>query len=112
MQIGVVRFREASIKHRLFCIGAGKEAPFRLLVCLDIYIVCADLNHRYVNYKFKANESTAQMYNDTLLPILQDIEKVMETDPRCKEVKKAVVAEIDKRLMLCEDPAKKPGSAM
>jgi hypothetical protein len=52
------------------------------------------------------------MYNDKLLPVLQDIETVMETDPRCKEVKKAVVAEIDKRLMLCEDPARKPGSAM
>ncbi|KAK3827596.1 MAG: cyclin-like protein [Benniella sp.] len=67
---------------------------------------------KYVNYKFKANETTAQMYNDKLLPVLLDIEKVMETDPRCKEVKKAVVAEIDKRLMLCEDPARKPGSAM
>ncbi|KAF9350574.1 hypothetical protein BGX34_001144 [Mortierella sp. NVP85] len=67
---------------------------------------------KYINYKFKANEATAQLYNDKLLPILLDIEKVMETDPRCKEVKKAVVAEIDKRLMLCEDPARKPGSAI
>ncbi|KAG0224472.1 cyclin-like protein [Mortierella sp. GBAus27b] len=65
---------------------------------------------KYVKYKFKANESTSQKYNETLLPILQDIERILKEDTRCKGVEKAVVAEIDKRLGQCEDPAKKPDS--
>ena len=38
---------------------------------------------RYANYKFKSTESTAQKYNETLLPILVAIEKVLSEDPRC-----------------------------
>ncbi|KAF8964610.1 hypothetical protein BGZ46_000750 [Entomortierella lignicola] len=61
---------------------------------------------RYANYKFKANESSAQKYNETLLPILLNIEKVLNEDPRCIEVEKSVATEIDRRLKMCKDPAK------
>ncbi|KAF9963880.1 hypothetical protein BGZ65_008157 [Modicella reniformis] len=64
----------------------------------------------YVTYKFKSNEGTTQKYTETLLPILLDIERILNEDPRCKEVKKSVAAEIDKRLMFCEDPAKNSDS--
>ncbi|KAF9176060.1 hypothetical protein BGZ49_006763, partial [Haplosporangium sp. Z 27] len=60
----------------------------------------------YANYKFKANESSAQKYNETLLPILLNIEKVLNEDPRCIEVEKSVATEIDRRLKMCKDPAK------
>ncbi|KAI1308757.1 hypothetical protein EDD11_004166 [Mortierella claussenii] len=65
---------------------------------------------RYANYKFKATESAAQKYNETLLPILESIESVLKGDPRCVDVEKAVVTEIDKRLRMCKDPAKNPDS--
>ncbi|KAG0206019.1 hypothetical protein BGX28_002475 [Mortierella sp. GBA30] len=67
---------------------------------------------KYENYKFKASESEAQKYNETLYPILLAIEKVLKEDPRCVEVDKAVVTEIDKRLRMCNDPAKDPKSLL
>ena len=67
---------------------------------------------RYANYKFKSTESTAQKYNETLLPILVAIEKVLSEDPRCIDVEKSVATEIDKRLKMCKDPAKNPDSLM
>ncbi|KAG0308571.1 hypothetical protein BGZ98_007550 [Dissophora globulifera] len=65
---------------------------------------------RYANYKFRATESAAQMYDEILLPILLAIEQVLTDDPRCKEVEKSVATEIDKRLKMCKDPAKNPES--
>ncbi|KAF9432065.1 hypothetical protein BGZ76_011308 [Entomortierella beljakovae] len=67
---------------------------------------------RYANYKFKSNESAAQKYTETLLPILLDIEKVLNEDPRCIEVEKSVATEIDKRLKMCKDPAKNTESLL
>jgi cyclin H len=67
---------------------------------------------RYANYKFKSNETTAQKYTETLLPILVQIEKVLNEDPRCIEVEKSVATGIDERLKLCKDPAKNPDSLM
>ncbi|ORZ08009.1 cyclin-like protein [Lobosporangium transversale] len=57
-------------------------------------------------------ESTTQKYNQTLLPILESIENVLKTDPRCVEVDRSVVQEIDRRLKTCKDPAKNPESLM
>ncbi|KAI7821009.1 cyclin-like protein [Gamsiella multidivaricata] len=67
---------------------------------------------RYANYKFKSNESATQKYNETLLPILQEIERVLSEDPRCIEVDKVVATGIDERLKLCKDPARNPDSLM
>ncbi|KAF9109808.1 hypothetical protein BGX27_007165 [Mortierella sp. AM989] len=61
---------------------------------------------RYANYKFKSNESSAQKYNEILLPILLDIERILNEDPRCIDVEKSVATEIDRRLKMCKDPAK------
>ncbi|KAF9581622.1 hypothetical protein BGW38_001300 [Lunasporangiospora selenospora] len=65
---------------------------------------------RYATYKFKSNEGATQKYNETLLPILLDIERVLNEDPRRVEVEKSVATEIDKRLKMCKDPAKNPDS--
>ncbi|KAF9281613.1 hypothetical protein BGZ68_006527 [Mortierella alpina] len=65
---------------------------------------------KYENYKFKANETAAQKYNELLHPVLLAIEQVLKEDPRCIEVEKAVLTEIDRRLRMCKDPAKDPES--
>ncbi|KAF9172860.1 hypothetical protein BGX21_004472 [Mortierella sp. AD011] len=61
---------------------------------------------RYANYKFRSNESSAQKYDEILLPILLNIEKILNEDLRCIEVEKSVATEIDRRLKMCKDPAK------
>ena len=45
-----------------------------------------------------------------MYPVLLAIEQVLKEDPRCTEVEKAVLTEIDKRLRMCKDPAKDPES--
>ncbi|KAF9181287.1 hypothetical protein BGZ51_005560 [Haplosporangium sp. Z 767] len=63
---------------------------------------------KYANYKFKSNESTSQKYNETLLPILKAIEKVLTEDPRCHEGDKLALKDIDQRLKKCTELANNP----